>query len=414
MHINWEREHSLNDALKKGIDACKELNITVGYENIGNVLDTEYVELFDQQGKQLTSGVGKGGGIKSKVGALFEALEHYLTEYKIDYSKQKLFLLEDIPNINRFEKEKIIQLLHSDSNKEKLISCKKYKLLENPSKSVWYPSFITNPFYADNPKYPEQEIDYSQFKRYSSNSGTAIGCSLNEALIHAINEVVERDAISLFLLDYYYYRNNNAIKLIYRSSLPSYLQKFLEKAEEELQQEIELIDITTEINVPVIFAVLKENNMSIPLYGAGASLYRDYAVIRAISELVQSNHMIRTYPGAYKEAVENINYFKGFPNHYICAEFNTNTLLQAFEIEYIDFKEMNNYSSNNLNDYLNYLIQLLNKQDFNIYYSILNKFSNDIHLVNVIIPNTERFFNVLMGQIVFPSDRGKLKNNAID
>ncbi|OUB12253.1 hypothetical protein BK704_10765, partial [[Bacillus thuringiensis] serovar konkukian] len=414
MNTNWEREYSINDALQKGIDVCKELNITANYENIGNVLHTEYVELFDRQGNRLTSGVGKGGGIKSKVGALFESLEHYLTEYKIDYLKQKLFLLEEIPNINQFEKEKIIQLLYSDSNREKLIPCQKYTLLKGRSENLWYPTFITNPFYADNPRYPEQEIDYSQLKRYSSNSGTAIGCSLNEALIHAINEVIERDALSLFLLEYYYYRNNKALRLINRDSLPIYLQEFLTKAEEELHQEIELIDITTEINVPVILAILKENNMAIPLYGAGSSLYRDYAIIRAISELVQSNHVIHTYPGAYKESVENMNHLKGFPDHYICAEFNTNTLLQAFEIEYIDFKKINNYSSHSLDNYLKHLIQLLNKQNFNIYYSILNKFNNDVHLVNVIIPNTERFFNVLLGQIVFPSDRGKSKNNAID
>ncbi|MCU4835335.1 YcaO-like family protein [Bacillus cereus] len=410
MQKNWEREYNINDALYKGTEVCKELDIKINYQNIGNYLQTEYAELFDFQGKKLTSGVGKGGGLTSKVGALFEALEHYLTEYKIKYSKQKLFSLEEIPNIKCCDNEKIIQLLYSDSDREKLIPCQKYISLQNTSNELWYPTFITNPFYADKPKYFDKEINYSKLKRYSSNSGTAIGCSLNEAIIHASNEVIERDALSLFLLKYYYYRNNDTLKIIKRDTLSIDVKDFLRNAERELGQKISLVNLTTELDIPVILAILEHNKFGIPIYGSGASLYRDYAAKRAISELIQSYHMIQTYPSAHKEITKNINLLKGFPNQYVCAEFNTNTLLNAFEIEQVDFQTISNYSLDNLDMYLDYLAQLLNKHNFDIYYSICQKFTNGVHLVNVIIPNTERFFNVLFGQIVFPSDRGKTIN----
>ncbi|WP_142919082.1 class I SAM-dependent methyltransferase, partial [Bacillus thuringiensis] len=68
------------------------------------------------------------------------------------------------------------------------------------------------------------------------------------------------------------------------------------------------------------------------------------------------------------------------------------------------------FTSNNLNEYLDYLAGVLKNHNFDIYYSVGSHFSNGIHLVSVIIPNSERFFGVLFGQIVFPSDRGKLKN----
>lgn len=411
MQKNFEREHNINDALHKGINVCKELGIKINYENIGEFLQTEYAELVDLQGRKLTSGVGKGGGLTSKARALFESLEHYLTEYKIDYSKQKLFLLEKIPNIKYFNNEKIIQLLYSDSDREKLILCKKYTNIKNDSKEFWYPTFITNPFYADNPKCFDQEIDYSKLKRYSSNSGTAIGCSLNEAIIHASNEVIERDALSLFLLKYYYYRNNDTVKIINRETLSLDVQEFLSNAEKEIDQKIILVNLTTELKIPVILAILEHNKFGIPIYGSGSSLYREYAVKRAISELIQSYHMIQAYPNASKEIMHNINCLNGFPNHYVCAEFNTNTLLNAFEIEQVDFKTLSNYTLDNLDGYLDYLVQILNNHDFDIYYSICQKFSNGVHLVNVIIPNTERFFNILFGQIVFPSDRGKIKTS---
>ncbi|KZS76169.1 hypothetical protein A4G29_05425 [Mycobacterium kansasii] len=42
-------------------------------------------------------------------------------------------------------------------------------------------------------------VDCRSLARYSSNSGSAIGGSMEETAIHAINEAIERDATTLFL-----------------------------------------------------------------------------------------------------------------------------------------------------------------------------------------------------------------------
>ncbi|MEU2367029.1 YcaO-like family protein [Streptomyces noursei] len=49
--------------------------------------------------------------------------------------------------------------------------------------------------------------DYKAVRRYSASNGWAADATVTEATVHAINEIIERDAMSLLLIDQFLRRS---------------------------------------------------------------------------------------------------------------------------------------------------------------------------------------------------------------
>ncbi|MBG9611657.1 YcaO-like family protein [Bacillus cereus] len=401
----WEREISIQDAYDKAITVIQQSGLSYEKNVIGDTIHTTHIKLRNAQNEVVSSGTGKGLGETSEVGALFEALEHYYTE-KDALQNCRIFPSHKIPEIKTFSRECIMQLLHTE--REEFLLCRTYSSLKKSKPNVWYPLFITNPYYAENVTHPDDSFDYKKLKRYSSNSGIAIGSTFYEALIHATNEIIERDAWSLFLLDHYYYQNKSMLQIMDIHTLPIELQTLMHNAVSEIGENIILLNITTETNIPTILAVSSNENM--PYVGLGTSLYLEYAITRAITEFVQTCHMTRTFPEqASEERVAILEALKEYPQHYRCAEFQTQRLWDA-ESRHVSFDSICSFPHQSLEKYMQELEIRLNDCGFNIYYSILASFDNQIHVVNTIIPNMERFFLNYEGYFVLPSNRGHVLN----
>ncbi|WP_167470660.1 YcaO-like family protein [Mycobacterium innocens] len=83
------------------------------------------------------------------------------------------------------------------------IACRVYKQLGGDDTLV-VPLFLAYASWVDEQTEPlgselGDTVDYRSLARYSSNSGSAIGGSTEEAAVHVINEAIERDATTLFL-----------------------------------------------------------------------------------------------------------------------------------------------------------------------------------------------------------------------
>ncbi|UIJ69587.1 YcaO-like family protein (plasmid) [Bacillus cereus] len=397
----WERETSMQNAYHKAITVIQQSGLSYEKNVIGDTIYTTHITLRNAQNEVVSSGTGKGLGETSEIGALFEALEHYYTE-KDALHNCCTFPSHRIPEIETFNRECIIQLLYTE--REDVLLCRKYTSLKKNKQHVWYPLFITNPYYAENVTHPDDSFNYKKLKRYSSNSGIAIGSTFYEALIHATNEVIERDAWSLFLLKHYYYQNKSILQIMDLNTFPSELKTLMKNAVSEIGKNIILLNITTETNIPTILAVSLNGN--IPYVGLGTSLYLEYAITRAITELVQTCHMIRLFPEqANEERVAILEALKEYPQHYRCAEFNTQRLWNV-ESRQVSFDSICSFPHQSLEKYIQELKIRLNDCGFDIYYSILASFNNNTHIVNTLIPNMERFFLNYEGYFVLPSDRG--------
>lgn len=250
--------------------------------------------LHDASGKDVPYGIGAGKGYASVayVGALFEAIEHAFSGP---------ILLDTLPIEVRLPGKIMSQDWDGDRVLAEIsalgapLGCLRYEALDGgPERylpvGLWAPWYISTS--AEMTRHRQDlgdSCDYTAVRSYSSNTGCAIGATQDEALLHALNEWVERDAMSIFLLSTVY--DGGAMPpLLDREGLPPSTEVLLESAEDRFGQPVYLFDLTTDIGIPVVLAYLADADLRIgPGYGMGASLSGLTAIERAITELVQGD-----------------------------------------------------------------------------------------------------------------------------
>ncbi|GAA5819738.1 MAG: methanogenesis marker 1 protein [Methanobrevibacter sp. CfCl-M3] len=126
----------------------------------------------------------------------------------------------------------------------------------------------------------------SSLKLFRSNTnGLASGNIFEEAVLHGIFEVVERDAWSIFELTKI---NNREIELNgFKNPL---INEMLEKFENS-NIEIKLMDLTADVDIPTIAASSDDKFLKDPAlltFGVGTHLNPEIAILRALTEVAQS------------------------------------------------------------------------------------------------------------------------------
>ncbi|ANS78495.1 hypothetical protein SGUI_1099 [Serinicoccus hydrothermalis] len=241
---------------------------------------------------ELGVGAGKGRLDVAVVGAHFEALEHavtgpswapHLPVTAVDRADPRL--------VEAWQGEEWWDRLDGSS-----LACVRATAL-GAGEDFPAPLFRSAPWMLDES--PEvgalrrrtgDDTDYGAAAAYSTNSGSAIGATAQEAILHGLNESVERDALSLFLL-LHVLGGGPVPPLVRISPEDEELASCRTCAEEILGEEITLLDITTDIDVPCVLA-LAGTSTDEPVYGSGASNDLRVAVERALTEIVQG-HLLR-------------------------------------------------------------------------------------------------------------------------
>jgi ribosomal protein S12 methylthiotransferase accessory factor len=120
------------------------------------------------------------------------------------------------------------------------------------------------------------------------SNGLASGNVLEEALCHAIHEVVERDALGMFTFRAKYLDED--VRPSYRRvdlrTLPSSGRALVEKVRAS-GRGVCVIDATTDLDIPVAFCAITSDYG--PCVGFGAHLDAEVAVLRALTEAVQTS-----------------------------------------------------------------------------------------------------------------------------
>ena len=139
---------------------------------------------------------------------------------------------------------------------------------------VWLPACA-----VFHPYFPDDDL---QLFRYHTN-GIASGNTIEEAILHALFELIERDAWSMAEER----GRANADVIVEENSLPGELLKKLE----DKGVRIYLKDLTNDIGVPTIGAAADDTISKDPellTIGVGTHLNPEIACIRAITEVAQS------------------------------------------------------------------------------------------------------------------------------
>lgn len=281
-----ERVSSSSISVQKIRRYIDESGLTLVERSFGEFAQASTCTISSSDGFR-TEGHGKGIGSQCMASALFEAIEHYhyfkedvqslVSSSELDLSNNGSYLVGGSPPV-----EKMF------AGSRAALSCVQFESLLNPSVCVDFPLALLNPYYEAPTEAERKAIRNTGLYRYATNSGTASGVNKDEALLHAILELIERDAVGLMVVRCALRERALPVSVVSQDSLPKHSLKIIESVSEQADAKIEIFDITSEIGVPTFMCSLESNEAGkYRFFGSGSSCLAEYALERGVLEAFQ-------------------------------------------------------------------------------------------------------------------------------
>jgi ribosomal protein S12 methylthiotransferase accessory factor len=344
---------------------------------------------------------GKGAKKEqAKASAMMEGFERYSAEkQKIDEEDSKianiqemsnekfihpndLILSNEIENLDFEEKNRLEWTLATD-----VISEEEYYI---PSNAIFHPyipknsnSDKNNENNKNNKNKNNQKTATAIFK--GNTNGLASGNVLEEAVLHGILEVIERDAWSIFELT----KKNKKeidIKAIENPLINNLLDKFKKES-----INIKLMDLTADINIPTIAATADDTILQDPALltlGVGTHLNPEIAVLRALTEVAQSR--ATQIHGTREDTTRAV--FMRKAGYIRMKKMNKHYFDDESEDNIIDISNIKDKSTNSLKKDIEITIKELKDNGLNkILFKDLTREEIGVNVVRVVIPETENY-----------------------
>lgn len=419
---NKERVFCPSNALNIAKQELRNLGL-ISTEYVVGKGDIKTVQIIseDEHGFRIDHSCGKGIAQQSYASAYFEALEHIwdstycvskpgMSFVERDY---KLFSPHHIPSVETHIDERAIQNLLEKNHSGKMACIPLHSYIDH-SIVTYYPIALCMPDYI-NMRLPGDDFTYGDEIRYSTNSGTATGLSFEEAAIHSLLEIVERDAQSCFILDMFFRNGKVRQRRVNKETLPDNIKYIVNTIEAEMEDILEIVDITNEFQIPTYFAsgTIKKESFVSPI-GYGCSLSPEYAIERAILEVLQQYHTAQFLGGDDSD-------FK--PHHQRFTQLNMPRFASAVisDLNIINKRIGNNLIDlditceipDSLGNYLNLIIEKINKISGAPLYFINKKSESGIISVKSYIVGAEKFFISTAGHMIVPGGVGARRLKGI-
>jgi len=402
-----ERTLDLSEAFDAGMRAVSGLGLTARLEAVTDADPGAWLCTL-HRGQDIAHGalgMGKGHTEASRVGAVFEALEHHLSG--VDRLTAEDLTLRSAHGVvtGQPARDKAVALLAEGPDEP--LACLPYEALTG-GPSVWIPLFLSVPDYLEDHSAALRaavgdEYPYASVGRYSVNSGWAGGSDVTEASVHGLNEIIERDALSLLLVDQFLARRPRPLRVVDPATLPQDLAELLAAAEAMTGQPVHLIDMTTDVGVPAYTAYL-QHTPGEPSHtrGCGASLSRSYAIERSLTELIQQ-YLGVPLKDRFADQLPTRRIKTGdHPRLHACylADFAEPLKERA---EYVAFQDSE--APGSPQGHLDHLLEVLTERGCAVYRRE-QYVTDDLAVVNLFVPTMERFAIITDGNLVLPGERG--------
>jgi ribosomal protein S12 methylthiotransferase accessory factor len=399
-----ERSLALTDAYARGAAAIAQLGLDFELSPLLDADPGAWVCVLSQQGRPLLRGVGggKGASAVARVGALFEALEHHLSG--LDGIESTSLVLRPAHEVADGPLARDIAVAMLAEGGTEAIACWPFRSMVAPNDEADVPVFLSVPEYVEGEgaslrRQLGDTYDYGRVRRYSCNSGWAAGSDPAEAAVHALNEAIERDALSLLLVNQFLGLRRLPLRVIAPDSLPADLAGLFARTQEITGSPIHLIDMTTDLGVPAILAFLPPTpGKRARIRGCGASLSRGYAIERSLTELAQLYLGEASDPVLTPPPDQTLPY----PVLHRCSLADFSPFLARAES--IAFRETRVPGSPQ--EHLARLVETLTSHGFTPYLRE-HRVLNGLAVVNVVVPGLERFMLITDGILVVPGERGR-------
>ncbi|WP_405264662.1 YcaO-related McrA-glycine thioamidation protein [Methanobrevibacter sp.] len=312
----------------------------------------------------------------ARASAMMEGFERYSAERQ-DSDETTIATLEEISELGEFitpeslnlpkdfKKQNLDSMKLEWSTAKDIISDKEYLI---PTNAIYHPYIHGN------------ECE-SLFK--SNTNGLASGNVLEEAILHGIFEVIERDAWSIFELTH-----KNYAQIDLDSIESDIVNETIDKFESE-GIKIKLMDFTADIKVPTIAASADDTvtrDAGLLTLGMGTHLDPEVAILRALTEVAQSR--ATQINGAREDTVR-----ADFARE---AGYERMKRINKYyfrdEEEKISLSSIENKSTTSITKDLEIVKEELMANDIDkILYYDLTRPELDVSVVRVIIPEMELF-----------------------
>ena len=215
----------------------------------------------------------------------------------------------------------------------------------------------------------------------SNTNGLASGNVLEEAILHGIFEVIERDAWSIFELTH-----KNYAQIDLDSIESDIVNDTIDKFESE-GIKIKLMDFTADINIPTIAASADDTvtrDAGLLTLGIGTHLDPEVAILRALTEVAQSR--ATQINGAREDTVRAD--FAREAGYERMKRINKYYFRQ--EEEQINLSDIENKSTTSIDEDIDIVKEELIANDIkHVLYTDLTRPEVDVSVVRVIIPEME-------------------------
>lgn len=275
-----EREMSAPEASHRLENVCQLLNLRpkIRLEDKYGLVAT--CSLYSPSGEEVSSGAGKGQ--HCELGAIAESLEHYFLEHCIGDEPQ-VISGECIRACTKNNDDWLLKCVPASID----LSSFRLDALDG-NESLYVPAALLSPVSRYVDKMLETEASF--LTKYSSNSGMALGCTESEALLHTINECIERHALSVYYLSVC--QLMPGLKL--QTPSTSLLQETFRKDSVLLSRTKKLTLYMTNDFYGLFFCIAiaqPENGSSLSVIGSGCSACPSVALYRAVSEQLQCSKL---------------------------------------------------------------------------------------------------------------------------
>lgn len=312
----------------------------------------------------------------AKASAMMEGFERYSAERQ-DCDETIIAKLSEIEEFgeyvdpkslnlpSEFEKKDISDLSLEWSKSKDIISNKEYYI---PTNAIYHP-------------YISKDDSQNLFK--SNTNGLASGNILEEAILHGIFEVIERDAWSIFELTHKNYAQID-ISSIENEVIIDIIDKF-----ESEGIKIKLMDFTADIKIPTIAASADDTitrDAGLLTLGMGTHLDPEVAILRALTEVAQSR--ATQINGAREDTVR-----ADFARE---AGYDRMKRINKYyfrdEEEQIKLSDIENKSTSSITKDIEIVKDELISNDIQkILYTNLTRSELDVSVVRVVIPEMELY-----------------------
>ena len=398
-------------AVKKDIAA---LGLGCEILTYGKVLPVYEVRLFD--GEELVArGTGKGDGVYCEAGGYFEAIEHlYGVAYLPGPGEMARRKISELAEQKNGEGYYPFELMKTFADQE--VYCSEYVGYEDGELKLDMPAFLWSPGVCEREEYVCEEGNFELYEyllKYGSNSGVASGMTAEDAVLHGINEGIERDGYGRMLYRYCFCENEKYLPVIDKRTLPSELKRWIDQVEDELEDECLLINATSDIGVPVIGAIFRKyhREVEIPSPGFGCSLYPEIAIRRAVSEAVQIMNGADFYPKERKDSwmndLERAGHIAGYER---CVRFDLSRFEEGDGFQFVPYSELLDNGiclkeGLSVREQINFLVEHLKNFDIHVFVNELKKLKHGVVIMSTQLIGMSLFFLTSNGMLIPPMGR---------